>query len=244
VQRLSPILEPVPPVVLANDADVAVASLLWSLAQGKCDIAEEKTLLDVIDPAVRAMFEGNCWLIAAHAEDETDEDMLMRANRQFDQAVSIPAAKANWIWLVHEIGDKFYTRELISLEILTPEITVSDAAFWHGKRAQFYALDFDYQAALRDLDRAIEAEPDNPLYLTLKGEVYLLLYEWNNAKDAFDKAIALDPNFALAYFQRGILLSTMTDIEGANADFSMYLALEPRGVYAEMAQQYRIGGES
>jgi tetratricopeptide (TPR) repeat protein len=242
VQRLSPILEPAPPVMMESDENVAViAALLWPLVHGECETAEEATALDMMDAGLKAMYEANCSLIAAHAEDEPNEDLLMQANRQFDQAISIPAAKANWVWLVHEIGDKFYTRELISLEILNPEKEAKDEAFWYGKRAQFYALDFDYQAALRDVDRAIDADPENPLYPTLKGEVYLLLYEWNNAKAAFDAAIALDPDFALAYFQRGILLSTMTDIEGANADFSMYLALEPRGVYAEMVRQYMVG---
>lgn len=241
VQRLSPILEPAPSVVLPADDAVAVAALLWPLTEGRCDIPEEKTALDTVDEDVRAVYEGNCALIAA-AEADDPETLHNTAFHAFEQAVALREARTNRVWLVHETGDTAFTRELISLEILTPDVTDADAAFWYAKRGQFAALDFDFQAALRDFDRAIALMPDDPRLLTLKGEVYLLLYEWNNAKAAFDGALALESDYAPAYFQRGILLSTMTETKKANADFSQYLALEPRGVYADLARQYGGAG--
>lgn len=241
--HLSPIFEAAPPVFVPNDDDVAaITALLWQLTQGECDVAEEETALDLIEPDIRVVYEGNCQLIAGLTPDELDHDRLLEAGHRFEKALSLRAAKSNRVWLVHEAGDVFFTRELISLEILNPQATDSEKAFWYAKRAQFYALDFDYQAALRDLDKAMALDDDNPLYPTLKGEVYLLLYEWNNAHDAFEAALMLNPDYAPAYFQRGILLSTMTETESANADFSHYLELEPRGVYAELARQYRGEG--
>ena len=235
VQRLSPILEPAPYVVLENDADTAaIAALLWPLAHGNCSVSWlDRGLLNLIGDGVGMLYLANCHLIDLYANAETEPEMQYRAlvSHKFMEVISFPAAEVNWIWLWLRVSDVPPTDI-----ILQPE---RSPAFWYGKRAQFYALDFDYQAALRDLDRAIEADPENPLYLTLKGEVYLLLYEWNNAKAAFDAALLLDPAYALAYFQRGILRSTMTETDAANADFSMYLSLAPRGVYAEMARQYR-----
>ncbi len=243
IQRLSPILEPAPPVVLEDAADAGVvAALLWPLVQGNCADNEEKSMLDLINAPLRDLYRANCALIAATSGETPNHEALLEVMHQFEKAFTIREAKANWIWLIHASRQLFYTRELIALEILNPVSDDANKAFWVGKRGQFYALDFDYQAAKRDLDRAMAAAPDNPLYPTLKGDVYLLLYEWNNAKVAFDAAIALDPTFALAYFERGVLLSTMTDTAGANADFSMYLSLAPRGVYADLARQYGGGG--
>ena len=240
VQRLSPILEPAPPVILQTD-DVGVYAVgAWRLAQGDCTSLEAEAASSPI-PAIHRV---NCTIIAAYQDSESPSDeSLLNSARSFYGKERFRAARNNRLWLWYKAGDTKKAMGHLNREIITAR-SDEGRAFWYGKRAQFYALDFDYQSALEDLDRAIADDSDNPLYLTRKGEVYLLLYEWNNVKDAFDAAIALDPEFALAYFQRGILLSTMTDVEGANADFSMYLSLAPRGVYAEMARQYLTSGAS
>ncbi|NJR12449.1 hypothetical protein HC776_00725 [bacterium] len=147
------------------------------------------------------------------------------------------AAHTNRLWLWWQAGQTQRVKGVLQRQVLFAQ-TDEDRAFWIGKRAQFHALDFDFQAALRDLEEAITLDAAHPLYPTRKGEVYLLLYEWNNARAAFDAALALDPMYAPAYFQRGVLLSTMGETDAANADFSRYLALAPRGVWAALAWQY------
>lgn len=239
--RLSSILEPAPPAVLQIEDDVGVyAAGLWRFSQGDCAaLGTEATSMPIV-----GIHLANCAIIAAYHPDETvSEETLIDLEANFEGKERFRSTSINRAWLTHKAGRPEQAMLLLQRSIARNlnRGTSADRAFWYGKRAQFYALDFDFQAALRDLDQAIALDPENPLYFTRKGEVYLLLYEWNNAKDAFDAAIALDPEFALAYFQRGILLSTMTEIEAANADFAMYLALEPRGVYAELARQY--GGE-
>lgn len=113
------------------------------------------------------------------------------------------------------------------------------------RRAQLYALAFDYDSAIADMDAAIEiAEANNAsdtqlaeLY-TLRGEIIFLIYEWDRVLDNFNTALEFDPDYAPAYFQRGILYYTMAQRESALADFQHYLEIAPDGDDAAEAQRY------
>jgi tetratricopeptide (TPR) repeat protein len=109
---------------------------------------------------------------------------------------------------------------------------------WLAQRARSQALNFDFQAALTDINAALAQDPTNPRYYTIRGEIYLYLYEWNNAKADFDAALHHDPTYAEAYFQRGVLYYTMIERRLALADFQQYLVLSPDGHYAAQARQY------
>jgi hypothetical protein len=113
------------------------------------------------------------------------------------------------------------------------------------RRAQLYALTFDYDSAIADMDAAIEIAEANDVsneqlaeLYTLRGEIIFLIYEWDRVLENFNTALELDPDYAPAYFQRGVLYYTMTERENALADFQHYLELDPDGQYAEQAQQY------
>lgn len=115
----------------------------------------------------------------------------------------------------------------------------------YARRARIYALLFDYDNAIADINTAISWEqnfqnsPSILTYLyTIRGEIIFLIYEWDRVEDNFDMAIELDPTYAPAYFQRGVLFYTMTRREDALVDFETYLKLEPDGIYAEDAQAH------
>jgi tetratricopeptide (TPR) repeat protein len=134
-----------------------------------------------------------------------------------------------------------YRRDEIAVTGFLPTILIETLK----NRAQIYALAFDYDSAIADMDNAItvaeQYEMDNTrlaeLY-TIRGQIIFLLYEWDRVLENFNHAIELDPNYAPAYFQRGVLYYTMTQRENALADFEHYLELEPDGLYAEEAAQY------
>lgn len=115
----------------------------------------------------------------------------------------------------------------------------------YARRARIYALLFDYDNAIVDINTAISWEqnfqnsPTILAYLyTIRGEIIFLIYEWDRVEENFDTAIELDPTYAPAYFQRGILFYTMARREDALADFETYLELDPDGIYAEDAQAH------
>jgi tetratricopeptide (TPR) repeat protein len=114
-----------------------------------------------------------------------------------------------------------------------------------ARRAQLYALAFDYDSAIADMDAAIDLaeahevsdEQLAELY-TLRGEIIFLIYEWDRVLENFNTALKLNPDYAPAYFQRGVLYYTMTEPENALADFQHYLELASDGEYATEAQRY------
>lgn len=113
------------------------------------------------------------------------------------------------------------------------------------RRAQLYALAFDYDSAIADIDAAIELAEANDVsnewlaeLYTLRGEIIFLIYEWDRVLENFNIALELAPDYAPAYFQRGVLYYTMTERENALADFQHYLEIAPDGEHAAEAQRY------
>jgi len=114
-----------------------------------------------------------------------------------------------------------------------------------ARRAQLYALAFDYDSAIADMDAAIELAEANDVsdeqlaeLYTLRGEIISLIYEWDRVLENFNTALELNPDYAPAYFQRGVLYYTMTERESALADFQHYLEIAPDGEHAAEAQRY------
>lgn len=106
-------------------------------------------------------------------------------------------------------------------------------------RSQLHALNFDYDAALADMNAAIELNADNPALYVQRGQVYLLLYEWDRVMEDYSFALELDPEYADAYYYRGLLYyTTLVDRQNALPDFERYLDLAPDGEHAEDAQNY------
>jgi tetratricopeptide (TPR) repeat protein len=138
-----------------------------------------------------------------------------------------------------------------AIEAITEFVEIDLGNGWQGtvyllkNRAQIYALAFDYDSAIADMDEAIALAEENAVdntslaeLYTIRGQIIFLIYEWDRVLADFNHAIELDPNYAPAYFQRGVLYYTMTQRENALADFEHYLELEPDGLYAEEASTY------
>lgn len=150
----------------------------------------------------------------------------------------------NTAWLHLQSGN---TDEVIRLfnEQLAHLDSERMETYIYSSRAQIYALMFDYDSAIADMDEAIAIAEENELHSralaqlhTIRGEIIFLIYEWDRVEDNFNTAIELDPTYAPAYFQRGVLFYTMARREDALADFETYLELEPDGIHAEEAQSY------
>lgn len=105
-------------------------------------------------------------------------------------------------------------------------------------RSRTYALDFQFDAAVADMDTAIALDPDDPMLYVERGQRILLLYEWDRVLADYDKAIELDPTYANAYYYRGVLFYTQGPRDRAIFDFERYLELAPDGEHADNAAQY------
>ena len=109
-------------------------------------------------------------------------------------------------------------------------------------RARSHVDAFDYDAAISEMDTAIQIYPQNAELYVIRGQMVLLLYEWDRVLENYNTAIELDPNYAESYFYRGVLyysvLTSEIPRQTALADFEHYLELAPSGELAEQARDY------
>ena len=71
----------------------------------------------------------------------------------------------------------------------------------------------DYEAAIKDFDKAIALEPNDASAYYNRGTSKSNLGQDRAAIDDYDKAIALNPNYAAAYNNRGISKKNLGEYE-------------------------------
>ncbi|WP_298665881.1 tetratricopeptide repeat protein [uncultured Methanofollis sp.] len=81
--------------------------------------------------------------------------------------------------------------------------------------------------AIADLDREIEADPENATAWCTKG-MYLnnIDGQYNASLECYDRALALDPDYALAWYAKGIALWNLGDDGGADGCFEKAVGLD------------------
>jgi len=195
-------------------------------------------------------YQGNNALMLGNFEDAIGflEATIFELDRGSQQEI------INLAWLYIHTGKIEEALELISekFDITSQDIqTRMHTGGWVylydllPRRAQLYALAFDYDSAIADMDAAIALAEANEVsderlaeLYTLRGEIIFLIYEWDRVLENFNTALELAPDYAPAYFQRGVLYYTMTERESALVDFQHYLGITPDGEHAAEAQRY------
>lgn len=80
------------------------------------------------------------------------------------------------------------------------------------------------------LERAVAANPKQPVYLNQLGISYRMAGQFERAKQTYEKAIDADPAYALAYLNLGILFDVyLWDSQRALELYERYLSLSPAG---------------
>ena len=94
-----------------------------------------------------------------------------------------------------------------------------------------------YKAAITDLNKAIELDPEDISLYTERGRLYTLKGEYDAAITDLNKAIELDPEDAEAYKVRGIVYTFKGEYEAAMKDINKAIELDP-----EDAGAYKVRG--
>ena len=103
---------------------------------------------------------------------------------------------------------------------------------------KFYNLGEDYAKkkewgnALKNYTRAIELNPNNPVYYFARGNAKYDLGEYRAAIDDYNKAISLDPNNSATYNNRGNAKSNLGEHPAAIDDFNKALEINPNDAVA------------
>jgi CHAT domain-containing protein len=116
---------------------------------------------------------------------------------------------------------------------------------WLQAKARADLLDGNYESAIKSLQRALEAQPDDPALLTDLGSAYFVRaaagdrpIDYGNAVEALSKALARAPNDPVALFNRALACEHMFLYTQAVDDWEHYLHVDPRGEWADAARDY------
>jgi tetratricopeptide (TPR) repeat protein len=85
----------------------------------------------------------------------------------------------------------------------------------------------EYAEAIEMLDRAIQADPGNPLNYADRGRAQASLKNTEEAVEDLSRAIELDPDFYWNYIDRGRQYLQLRRLEDAEADFSRAIQIDP-----------------
>ena len=93
-----------------------------------------------------------------------------------------------------------------------------DASETNLNRGIFYTQQEKYELALKDLNRAIELDPENPLAYFSRGNVYTLQEKWEPATADYERALELNPNDFQVQMSLKNIEQQATDTANTNAD--------------------------
>jgi tetratricopeptide (TPR) repeat protein len=229
---------------------------LYSL--DRCDIAMPflQATLEMDDLPVSSVnieqlyfYLGNCNLLLT--DYETGANYLIQTFTQNDGVSTSVASITNFTWtMLQRHSDETWGNEFAVdtdwalqqvhnvVEYRLTTVSLDMQIDLLTRRAQLFALAFDYDAAIADLTRAVALDPSNPELYVLRGQIAILLYDWDRVLADYDTAIELDPEYAKAYFYRGILYYSLLDREKALSDFEFAIELSPESEFAEQAMMY------
>lgn len=96
----------------------------------------------------------------------------------------------------------------------------------HASLGMLYRQSGKLAEAVAELERAVEANPKQPVFFNQLGIAYRQQGEFRKAQDAYERAIALDETYAAAHLNLGILFDLyLWDSPRALAAYERYLAL-------------------
>jgi tetratricopeptide (TPR) repeat protein len=121
--------------------------------------------------------------------------------------------------------------------IETPGLAPDVLAPAHAMRALAYSLRGQYEAAIRDYDRAIDLIPEYPMALNNRAWAY---FRWGRAAQGLpdvEKSLALDPTSEHAYDTRAHIRQWLGNAEAAIADYEAAMRIGGR----VMIKTYQCG---
>lgn len=104
--------------------------------------------------------------------------------------------------------------------------------------AQSYDYKEQYDDAVAQADKAIEADPKYSRAYVYKGYALNEKSLYDNAIEQYDKALQIDPRYTFAFYKRGQAYSNKDDYEKAAADYSKALLIDPTYNDARGARGY------
>jgi tetratricopeptide (TPR) repeat protein len=115
----------------------------------------------------------------------------------------------------------------IKLEVLNQQIEddVTNPDLYN-KRAKFYLFDHQFDAALKDVHKAISIDPGKSAYYTTLSDIYLLMGKPDDSRDALIKAISKNPGDTEALLKLSKLYLIVKDYKNCYATVKQLLTID------------------
>lgn len=123
------------------------------------------------------------------------------------------------------------------------KIEPDDVVF--SRMAYCYSELGDYELALANIDQAMEMDPNDNDYISVKAD---LLYDMGRGKEAiemYDIYIKAEPDYWGGYYRRAFLKDNLNDVDGAIEDYTTAIILKPEHAYCYLgrADKYLLKGD-
>jgi tetratricopeptide (TPR) repeat protein len=135
-------------------------------------------------------------------------------------------------WDVCKAGNDESSVKACTALLDMPRLSGKDIGQIYAERGKSHSNAQAYEAALADVNRALEYNPKNLTMLVERGSIYIRLDRFAEAIPDLDAAVAMAPNAMEPYNNRGLARMNLGDMEGALDDYNKALSLDPNDYVA------------
>lgn len=180
-------------------------------------------LLDAFEQTTRGQDEGIVAVLRQVSQEQVSNQANLHARHVAEHLLRFVEAGLEYqvqkkLIAANDLLEKFL-RESAS----TPQLL----AHLYYNRGQAFSRLSEYQQALKDLDHALELDPNYAGTYSSRGGIYMRLKEYRQALDAYNRALELDPTSTSTYRFRGWVLYYLGEYQQALKDFDHVIELDP-----------------
>ena len=140
-----------------------------------------------------------------------------------------------WIGFAYLEKGNLYNAEKTFKKVITENMGFYIA---HYQLSNIWKKRGNYTEALKELDAAIIAKPDDPIFHFSKGVCLSAMSRDWEAMQEYKEAISLNPNYAKSYYTLAIILESMKNYEKALENYQKFIDRAPKSLnsFIEKAQ--------
>ncbi len=105
--------------------------------------------------------------------------------------------------------------------------SVTDAPKYYARGIEFYK-DKKYPQALRELDRAIQSNPEYKKAYLKSAHIYIEQQKYDDALAYFDELVIQNPKVSFSYFAKGLIFTEKKDYKSAIQNYQQAIQLNPK----------------
>ena len=210
--------------------------LLTYLLEGKENMVDSILAKFELSPDTPAVHYSNAAIALQQKNTAEARDWMAQAEKNFSPQLNKLFAES-----LYEVGwlEKQAGQSRAALELTSPaERTAKTKAFAKSRieQARQAFQQRDFASALKFVNDADAADPNQAATITLRGEIFMEQKQFDQAEAEFKKALKADPKFRQAQFNLALVPLKKKDYTTARDRFEALLGRTPGGDKSEAAQ--------